>query len=134
VTVKLESVSHMPFERLEIVANGQVVGEGKSGETLQLEHALPEGGWIAARCLGSAKSMLDLRSPIFAHTSPVFVNTVGRRPCIVPSAVRSLAGDVEQVRLWVERDGRFAQDKSKTHLLEQCDEALRVLAKRLSET
>lgn len=143
IEIRASADSLVPFERLEIVVNGSVVmsraptpkKENPDCHVAEntVECDLPEGGWIAARCIGAAKSMLDLRSPVLAHTSPVFVRIPGKPQRVVPAAVRSVVSDIQQVRLWVERDGRFAQEKSKTHLLALCDDALRVLSERLSE-
>lgn len=130
--VRARASSRIPYDRLEIIANGEVVGEGGPNGTLEITHSLPEGGWIAARCHGSAKSALDPRLSLLAHTSPIFVNVADRPSFTVPAAIRSLANDVEQVRLWAERDGRYTQEKFKAALLERCDETLRILTSRLA--
>lgn len=143
VAIRAAAFSLVPFDKLEIIANGSVIADASPSPVngnphccaaeIAIEHTLPEGGWIAARCFGASKSALDLSSPVFAHTSPVFVKAASGCLRTVSSAIRALAADIEHVRLWVERDGRFTQEKSKSHLLALCDDALRVLANRQSE-
>ena len=48
--------SHSPFSRLQIFANGEVIAETAAGDEgkaadLQVEVSLPQGGWLAGRCL-----------------------------------------------------------------------------------
>jgi len=131
LAIRATAKSIVPYEKLEIIANGHVVSETGALAAAEIENDLVDGGWIAARCFGSAKSILDQRSPIFAHTSPVFVTATGKPPYAEPNAIKSLRDEVEQVRHWVESIGRFEQEKSKARLLDLCGEALRTLAQRI---
>ncbi len=135
--IRATARSCTPFEKLEMVANGEVVAEAVSRGTpfeaeAHVELVLPEGGWVAARCTGSTRSELYPGQSVFAHTSPVFLRAQGKTPRVVPEAVLSLRREVEDVRHWVETVGRFEQARSKLHLLQLCDDALRVLAERLT--
>jgi hypothetical protein len=130
LAIRSSAKSIVQYDKLEIVVNGRVVAECGRQEALEIEHDPSEGGWIAARCFGSAKSELDQRSPIFAHTSPVFVTATGKPPYAEPPAIKSLRDEVEQVRNWIETTGRFEQEKSKARLLDLCGEALQILAQR----
>jgi hypothetical protein len=143
VTIRAAAFSLVPFDKLEIIANGSVIADALPSPVngnphccaseIAIEHTLPEGGWIAARCFGGSKSALDLNSPVFAHTSPVFVKAASGGPRTVSSAIRGLISDIEHARHWIETVGRFEHPRSKPHLLALCDDALRVLANRLSE-
>ena len=120
-----EAASVVPFERLEIVANGKVIASAVTtiGDVTTATVSVEpdsDGGWVAARCLGTAKSELYPHVPVFAHTSAVFVGSESRQP----AAVAALQRDIEGVRDWVESSGRFAIPKRKEALLALCDAAL----------
>lgn len=124
VRVKAFAASQTAFDKLELVANGQVVlsaaptGTGpRWSATLKLDHTATESGWIAARCT-------TLRGPSFAHTAPVLVKVAGRPLPRRPDAVAPLRKLVEETREWAERHGRYADEKWRRHLLDLCDAAL----------
>jgi hypothetical protein len=58
--------------------------------------------------------------PVFAHTSPVWVDVAGRRTERSQQAVQNLTGEIDEVRHWVETAGRFNQSRRKEHLLALC--------------
>ena len=126
VRFKAELASSEPIERFEIIANGLVIASS-SADHIEVEHRLPEGGWLAARCWSTAKSRLYRHVPIFAHSSPVWVNAPRRQP----TAVASLKREIEGVRQWIETTGRFTNATRKEHLLSLCDAAERKLSEQL---
>jgi hypothetical protein len=130
LAIQAAAKSIVPYDKLEIIVNGRVVAENGRQEPIEIEHELSDGGWIAARCFGSARSELDQHSAIFAHTSPIYVTVSGKPPRSELPALKSIGREVEQVRHWIETTGRFEQEKSKTRLIDLCDEALRALALR----
>ena len=93
---------------VEIIANGRVVATGAG----QAEVDATEPGWCAARTTGGAG---------FAHTSPVVVGAVGRKP----AAVAALTTLSNQTREWVEVHGRFHNAARKRAIIERCAEAER---------
>jgi hypothetical protein len=105
--------SRGPFEKLEVVANGQVVASGGG----DIEAEVPA-GWVAARCSGAGG--------VLAHTSPVAVGEVTRKP----EAVAAVLKLIDQTRAWVEDVGRFSHPKRKQALLDRCAEAAVKLAAR----
>jgi len=125
--------SIVPFERLELIANGvtvATVAPSKSDvfrATVEHEHKTAD-GWLAARCWGAAKSDLYPHVPVFPHTSPVWLETPGRPNPRTAAALEALKREIEGVRLWVERDGRFTNPRRKEHLLALCDSAVAKLA------
>jgi hypothetical protein len=66
--------------------------------------------------------------PAFAHTSPVWVEVGGRPVPRKPDSVATLRRQVEDVRHWIETEGRFTIPNRKEHLLSLCDAALGKLA------
>ena len=130
VRLRAEAASAVPFEWLEMVANGQTVaraaptGDGVWSAVLEAEHSMNAGGWVAARCWGAMASDLYPHGPVFAHTGPIDVALASVPAYRDPAALPPLRRDVERVRDWVEREGRFAIPRRKEFLLSLCDEAL----------
>jgi len=132
--VLAEAASVVPFERLEVIANGTVAASTKPTvrklpiadvwtATLDAELPLPDGGWVAARCWGTTKSDLYPHIPVFAHTSPFFVLNAGRTTR-APEAVAALRREIEAVQHWIETEGRFSNPRRKEQLLSNCAAAL----------
>ena len=122
------AASATPFEKLEVVADGHVVGsatptrEGpRWAASLQFDHTPTESGWLAARCFSTGGTA-------FAHTAPVLAKVGGRPLPRRPDALPPLRALVEQTREWAERHGRYADEKWRRHLLDLCDAALARLA------
>ncbi len=107
--VSATSRSPLGTQRVEIVANGEVVASGEHAEA-----TISAPGWVAARAAGSAG---------FAHTSPVVVGSPSRKP----DAVAALKGLIEQTQEWIETQGRFVYPKRKQALLDRCAEAVQTL-------
>ena len=99
-----------PCEKLELIANGQVIASSRSG-ALNLPTPT-EPGWIAARAADSA-------SGAFAHTSPMWIGEPPRRRAALPPLRQSL----EQTRDWIAQHAVFREAKRKAHLLALCEEA-----------
>jgi hypothetical protein len=132
--VEVEAASIAPFEKIEIVANGEVVASRSSatGEvataTLEAEVRLSGGGWVAARCWGSVRPGLYPHVPVFAHSSACFVEVAGRLPFQRPAAVKACLKEIEAVRSWVETGGTFRNPRRREYLLSLCDMAAGKLA------
>jgi hypothetical protein len=101
-----------PAGGVELVANGRVVAAGPE----VAEADVAGSGWVAARG-GPAGA--------FAHTAPVAVGPVARRP----EAVAVLRPLIEQVREWAGARGVYRNPRRRDQLLARCAEA----AARLGE-
>jgi hypothetical protein len=113
-----------PFDKLEVMANGEVIAStpATAGErftaSVEVDHTAP--GWVAARAIGGAGSVLFPDQPAFAHTSPVVIGT----PVPLPGAVATLRKLLDQTREWVETQAEFTQEKKKAQHLERIATAL----------
>jgi hypothetical protein len=132
--IRTEAAAVVPFELLEVVANGSVIATAGATETfpfraeIEFEHTLATGGWIAARCRGSGKGDHSGSMPEFAHTSATAVEISGKPIPRKSDAVTTLQREIDGVRFWVETEGRFTNPRRKAHLLALCDEAAGRLA------
>jgi hypothetical protein len=117
-------------ERIEIISNGEVIGSAAltASHSVLVEHTFRESGWVAVRCWGTTKPDLYPHVPVFAHTSPVWVEVADRPFRPKPSAVAALQREIAAVRHWVESAGRFTNPRRKEHLLSLCDAAAAKLA------
>ncbi|MFN7933597.1 MAG: CehA/McbA family metallohydrolase [Bryobacteraceae bacterium] len=111
IQVSAEVVSRIPFERIEIVRDGRVVADQPSvgGTEVRLERELEveEGGWIAARVSGSAKTYAGY--PVFAHTSPVYLRVDGT-PYRKAEAIGACVDEVERSMRLIAKTYRFDSD------------------------
>ena len=121
IRVRAEASSHIPFDRIDIIVNGEVVGHGDS--VVEIEYSMPNGGWIAARCWGMNKSLLQPTAPIFAHTSPLYI-----QPLRCDATVQPWLRDcVERTREWITTHGNFTSNRWKDNLIGGCEAALNKL-------
>lgn len=132
-TVRLTAVAKCPhpFEKLELLQNGQVIAASETSRAEDLYQAeldlccrLSGRGWMAARCWGTGGAMLDPGVPPFAHTSPLWYRSPDQRGSVPAHSVRSLRILVERSREWVEAHGRFRNEKRRRQLLDHHDRAL----------
>jgi hypothetical protein len=138
VRVRASARSLVPFERLEVIVNGEVAANqtpsGHPAEaTLETEIYVPPGGWLAARCWGRTwLPGYSFGQRVYAHTSPVYLRHAGRPPPIDAAAVRMFGGYLDASLQWVQTQGRFENDAQRERLVHVFQEALRVLQTKLS--
>jgi hypothetical protein len=111
VRIAASAVSRLPFEKLEIVYNGEVVAEqaawNERRAKLEYELPLPRGGWIAARVSGNGRTHANFR--VFAHTSPVYVQVAGT-PGRSAEAAGAFVDEIERSIELIRKSYKFAKD------------------------
>jgi hypothetical protein len=122
VQVRAEARSIVPFTRLELVANGQVVaGIEASGSPASalLEGAfeMPASGWLATRCLGQpVHGGYDADVELTAHTSPIYIQVPGKPQPTDPFTLAYLTEQLDRMRTWVEKEARCENDRQRGDL------------------
>jgi hypothetical protein len=122
-------VFHRPIEKLEIIANGQVVatreGDGAATElTLPFAVDTSDSTWIAAR---ASSPKFENEPDVRAHTNPVYVLR-GGRAVRVEAARRAVLAQWEREAEYSRTGGlSFADDSQRQELLEKVDTALGAL-------
>jgi hypothetical protein len=112
--------SHHPVNSVELVLNGQVADSqlfpsgSVSGEWRTVLIA-QEDGWLAARAFGDRRD--SFYQPIFAHTSPAWLN-VGQ-----PAAARTLSASffkraIDDAIEWVRTTGRYASTQEREQVID----------------
>jgi len=112
VHIRAEARSLVPFSRLEIIHNGDVVAEQQAAGSPAMavfEADLPVAGsgWWAARCWNHVQVHTSIcPQSVAAHTSPVYVQVEGKPNPQQRHAAETLAAYLAQADLMLER---FAQ-------------------------
>ena len=128
--VRARAISQEPYDVLEILVNGKVVrsvkpaGAGRREAVIDESIDVARGGWIAARAHG--RTMLPYGAtwwmmPVFAHSSPVYLEMTGR-----PADARESAGVLLEQLSYMER---WAEERAKFPTVENRREALELLGK-----
>ena len=103
------AISRLPFERLEIVRDGEVVADQSAlgGREANIEREIPvaQGGWIAARVSGSTKT--HALTTVFAHTSPVYYR-LGGTPFRRAEAAGAFVDEIEESVRFIRKSYKFA--------------------------
>ncbi|HUR54346.1 MAG TPA: hypothetical protein VMZ71_09455, partial [Gemmataceae bacterium] len=115
-TLRVSARSLAPFDKLELVADGDVIASAPSSQSdgiwsAELPHPRPACGWVAGRIIGK---------DVFAHTSPVRVG----EPRRAESDLAPLRLAVEKTCEWIETLARFHLPKRKEQHLARIAEAL----------
>lgn len=131
--VRAEVNSRIPFDRVEIIQDGQVVADQPSIEgrhvRLERELDLSRGGWIAARVSGTAKTYAGY--PVFAHTSPVYLRVDGtgfRRA----EAAGAFMDEIEQSARLIRKTFRFENERQRALAAGKFEEGRRAFGKLLA--
>ena len=126
------------FERLELVHNGSVIHAvdarrfaGHHEAPLEFALKVTEPGWIALRIpTGAARNEFD--KPLFAHTSPIYIDVAGKH-IFRTDVARGLLAEMEQSRDFVAGKGLFADSQEKDAVLSVYRESIAMLKKRIGE-
>jgi len=118
--VAVEWSGAQPIDRIEIVRDGEVVAGnanlgGASWGTFATDVAVHGARWLAARCSGRARTSYG--HALWAHTSPVYLNT---RPAAAPArraAAQFLAG-IEEATTWIRTKARFDDTAQRDRMLQ----------------
>jgi hypothetical protein len=112
--------SHYPVHRVDVIYNGQAAEsrsfpEGSTGGELEAELTVDCDGWVAARLSSDARD--SYAQPVFAHTSPVYVDA----GVDGPHKRRAAAGfdsAIERSLEWVRAKGRFYTDGQRREVVD----------------
>lgn len=129
--ISASAISRLPFGRIEIVYNGEVVAEqsalkDNTEAKLEREIHVDSGGWIAARISSSSKTHAGFT--VFAHTSPVYVRVDGT-PHRRAEAAGAFVDEIETSMRLVRKNYAFANDADRALAIGQFEAGRAVFAK-----
>jgi hypothetical protein len=152
VTVRSSARSIFPIDRLEIVANGRVVGSQTSAEpvrSLELECSLSISAdtWVVARCYAPGDHIARHHDvwhrPVMAHTSPVYVAAGASYDPFDREVADHMMNVIEGARLYIIERARTSWAGAASHrhgrsdhtafLLAPLDEAKDELRRRIEQ-
>lgn len=145
-TIRAEVWSQFPVDRLEIIANGEMIAEkqlspGETHASLEINLSPEKSIWIAARAYqfshpytrrglslaqrrdeASGTTLLNryfgtLRpETVFAHTSPAYI-TVDDRPVYSPDDAVYFVRYLENSKRWLSESGSFPDEQTRDEVL-----------------
>jgi hypothetical protein len=112
--------SHYPIQRVDVLWNGQVIAtqnwpEGVRTGQLTTSLRVPADGWVAARVASQVRD--SFFQPVYAHTSPVYVET-GQRALEQPEAAAYFDRAIDTALEWVNHKGRYRNDSQRREVVE----------------
>jgi len=145
VRLKGSAVGRVDFGRLELIRNGDVVAKFESKPkgghfTASFDQSVRIDGpcWLALRIPpapakpGPEFPRTELGGPLFAHTSPVYVELGGRK--VFDAAVaKGLLEEMTQAKEKILKNGVFTTEHEKEHVLSIYTLSIAALQKRLAQ-
>jgi hypothetical protein len=130
--VSARALSRVPFERLEIVCDGEVVASQTAidGQEAKIEREIAIEGarWMAARAAGTTATRLGY--PVFAHTNPIYIRA-GGPPRRRAEAARALVKQIEAGIGSIRKTCRFASGADQAIALGRFERGKQYYAKLL---
>jgi hypothetical protein len=132
--IEASAVGRNDFQRLQLIHNGKVLKtvtpQSKAPYRARLMHQVrvDQPGWFAARIDSTAKNELD--RPLYAHTSPVYVEYAGKRILDVDAA-RGLLEQIEEAAAAIQGKGRFTSPQARDGVLTLYHQAAADLRERI---
>jgi len=129
------------FRAVEVVHNGKVIRSAPTkistdvfGSNYQAaineEIELTESGWLAARIPDKDQPKHELDRPLFAHTSPIYIEIDGKKIFDRPTAEKLMA-EMKRALEVIPKRGTFANDAERDRVLEVYREGIRTLEARM---
>jgi hypothetical protein len=139
VEISARATSIEPYDVLEIIHNGKIIaateprGERHQAQ-LRVRRTLDRGGWIAARAHG--KKMLNYgatwwKQPVFAHSSPIYLEAAGR-PAPASESAQLFLDQLVHFERWADRDARYPSASVKAEAIAYITQA-RAIYEKLKE-
>ena len=137
VRVRGRAIGRVNFQALELVYNGTTLHVADSAVTdsgaymaeLDTSVDVTESGWLAVRIPQEA-GRNEFDQPLFAHTSPVYVDVDGRR-LFRAEVARELIGEMEANIREIESKGVFADDAERDRVIDVHRDGIKTLQQRV---
>jgi hypothetical protein len=135
---KCRAVGRHDFRAIELVRNGTVVAAAKSQASagtftaeINVDVACSESSWFAVRIPDREQAKNELDQPLFAHTSPIYVE-IDRRRVFQKEAAAALLAELKAAPAVIEKEGKFADEAERKRVLDVYREAIRTLEARIA--
>ncbi|MFO0969030.1 MAG: CehA/McbA family metallohydrolase [Gemmataceae bacterium] len=135
VKIEASGLGRVHFGKLQLIHNGKVIATKEVSATkapfeTRLEHeAFVEGpGWLALRVETTAQN--ELAQPLFAHTSPIYLEVKGRSLFQVDAAL-ALLKQIEEGAASIHAQGTFSSPTARDRLLALYEQGAADLRERI---
>lgn len=134
--IRAEARGVVPFDRLELIANGKVAAEtaaagSPSSAVLETDLPVEASCWLAARCRGEHQLLhRPANQKVFAHTSPVYVQVEGRLFQPEAAAIHRFRAALDGMLEWVAHEARCENDAQRQRLAGVFEAARQELLRR----
>jgi hypothetical protein len=117
--VQLAWQSHYPVQWVELIWNGAVIhsqpfSAGSTQGVFTLGVPVTSDGWLAARVRSQVRD--SFFQPIYAHTSPIYVECA-LRPPERTAAARFFDRAIDEALDWVQQRGRYRTEQQRQEVL-----------------
>ena len=147
VRVRARAIGRNDFKSLELVANGEVIARTKTSSaagvfeaSIEQAVAVRESTWLALRTVpfevnydrpeAVSVGFNEYGRPLFAHTSPIYVQVAGK-PVFVSEAAENLIAELHSCMVTIGRTGNFSSEAARDKVLAVYEAAREALEKKL---
>ncbi len=137
--VRASGAGRLDFKGIELVRNGEVVSRAESRTSdgrfvAEIDTILTanEPGWYALRIPDQDQMKNELDQPLFAHTSPIYVEFGGKK-IFDRATAETLLAELKAAPEVITKDGQFADDAERARVLDVYREAIRTLESRIKQ-
>ena len=138
VTFMGKAMGRVDFGELQIVYNGQVVDRVAAKKEGGYYHAekhfrveITGPGWVALRIKPDANTN-ELGRPLFAHTSPIYLE-VGGKNIFREEVAKQLIEEMNQSKISIKKLGKFTNDEARDQLISVYDREIEKLEQRIKQ-
>ena len=126
----MEVNSRTPIERIELVRGGEVIAtkENPTGArrvSFSTEIPIEGSTWIAARAVSAVRLPYNQDIPLFAHTSPIYVDVPGR-PISPPEDAAYFAEQCGLAIEWARSTAKLLDESQRQEMIELYEEARQI--------
>ncbi len=136
VTFVGKAMGRVDFGQIEMIYNGKVVDQAVAKKEGGYYHAdkhfrveVKESGWVALRIKPEA-NVNELGRPLFAHTSPIYLEVGGKTPFRKETA-EELVAEMKQSMETIKTLGKFTSDATRAQLLAVYETEIKNLEQRI---
>ena len=137
--ITARALGRADFHGLELIHNGKIIEHvhcdehvGHFDSELQFSLTIDEPSWIALRIpLEAGKNEFD--KPLFAHTSPIYIDLEGQR-IFRPEVARGLIAEMETSIEAIKAQGKFADAAEEEAVLSVYRDGISVMQKRIERS
>jgi hypothetical protein len=137
VTVVARGMGRLDFGALELVHNGKVVRrvpaksvEGYFAADMRHSLVIDGPGWFALR-IPEDVGKTELDHPLFAHTSPIYIEMQGRGEIFRVDTARELVEEMRASIQTIQEKAVFADDAERQRVLDVYESAIKKLEDRI---